>query len=92
MRNVLTTGTSFGTVNIRRNHHESTMAIKRLEKTVQMKGRISEPLAIQVKTLLMDPLTGAVTWGAYSDLLEQLLTDWVDSQRIEAKQEGTTHE
>jgi len=44
---------------------------------------LSKPLSSEVDVLLMDPLTGKIRYGAWSQLIEQLLREWVDRQRVE---------
>lgn len=54
---------------------------------VQIKGRIPVPLAMAVKTLLLDPKTGMTEYGGLSALLTHLLSEWVDGVRLQQNQE-----
>jgi len=49
--------------------------------SIEWKNSIPSPLAAEIELLLLDPISGRVTYGARSQLIESLLRDWVDKQR-----------
>lgn len=51
------------------------------EKGAPLALRIPESLLIEVKTLLLDPKTGRVKYGAMSSLVERLLREWIREVR-----------
>lgn len=51
------------------------------EKGAPLALRIPEPLLLEVKTLLLDPKTGRVKYGAMSSLVERLFREWLREVR-----------
>lgn len=49
--------------------------------SVEISVYLPEGLALEVKTLLMDPKFGRVRYGAMKALLTRLLSEWVEQRR-----------
>lgn len=55
----------------------------RPKKLIKMKPRtvqLPEELDRKIELLLMDPATGRAKFGAWSELVEALLTEWLNTQ------------
>lgn len=61
-------------------------AIPRSEKHI----RIREDIMATVDLLLLDPMRAKVKYGKRSDLIEDLLRQWIDEQRADAGERVTT--
>lgn len=53
---------------------------QRNEPTVTWKLYVSITVAARIEHLIRDPLTGKPRYGLRSKIIEQLLTEWLDSQ------------
>ena len=51
------------------------------EKRVRITAYIRESTAQEVSSLLEDPLLGKVKLGSYSNLINQLLSEWLSKQK-----------
>ena len=55
------------------------------ELRINRSARVRESLTKEVDELLRDPLLNKTKHGAYSNLINHLLADWVSKQRIAQK-------
>lgn len=51
------------------------------EEVTRWEVRIPKAVAAEVELLLLDPVTGDVTYGKRNQLITQLLNQWLDNQR-----------
>lgn len=56
------------------------------ERSVRWRVEVRESLALKVELLLYDPLEEKVSWGARSNLINELLARWLE-ERQKAKEE-----
>jgi hypothetical protein len=50
---------------------------------------VDRKVLAEVRLLLLDPVSKQVRWGALSYLVNSLLTDWVERQRLDATEAET---
>jgi hypothetical protein len=44
--------------------------------------RIPEALHTELHALLVDPRTGRIRYGTWASTIEQIITDWVNEQKV----------
>jgi hypothetical protein len=62
------------------------------EDSERIPGYVPVSLMRQVRLLLLDPSTGKIEYASFSNLITQLLTEWLEKQKIGRETIGSKKE